>query len=495
MPLTDLSNPDILLRENWKTNLSYGTDGTPLLPPSFVAELGPRVWIVDLRDDADLVGPQGHIPGIWRMPFTRIGEMANLLPAYTPVVLVCNDGKQSTTGARFLRALGMTTVAAMNGGMCSWRAEGFGVSRSTPLDDRMLCAPAPGHGSDGRLLDRGDMNSKFLTRDDIEEHLGDTAKVRRVKLAAFLLATQTSCVDGREDRAIIGTPGGDAGELMLGLAAVEQVTGANVDIAHVAALTRAFADTFGGIYLHTDNHALNRMARSLQADPRLADKAATLKTIYDWEDFLKRPPLDLRNALLEHLIQPAHIGCGHLRLALTNPLGYRLRPELLTSFFRAFYTDMWQGARDLEWVVLGGDHNEGAVVNVTMERELQPFSEVPMIAPSIGGTQMFVNHPQVVAYLREQTAHFLTTNVNHLLPLEKGTEASFTEAIPTLGVEQAQATLTALAPGLPTFNVHFSHDGSIDVVEGDPIPTATTALASAKKKSRTKTRKKTRKKS
>jgi len=43
MPLTDLSNPDILLRENWETHLSYSTDGTPLLPPSFVAELGPRV--------------------------------------------------------------------------------------------------------------------------------------------------------------------------------------------------------------------------------------------------------------------------------------------------------------------------------------------------------------------------------------------------------------------------------------------------------------------
>ena len=366
MPLTDLSNPDIWLRENWETHLSYGTDGTPLLPPSFVAELGPRVWIVDLREDAEIVGPQGHIPGVWRMPFTRIGEMADLLPAYTPVVLVCTDGKQSTTGARFLKALGMTTVAAMNGGMCSWRAEGFGVSRSTAVVDRMLCAPAPGHGSDGRLLERGDMKGKFLTRSAIEEHLGDTAKVRRVKLAAFLLATQTSCVDGREDRAIIGTPGGDTGELMLGLAAVEQIAGTHVDIAHVAALTRAFADTFGGIYLHTDNHALNRLARSLQSDSRLAEKAATLKTIYDWENFLKRPPLELRDALLEHLIQPIHIGCGHLRLALTNPHGYKLRPELLTSFFRAFYTDLWAGARDLEWVILGGDHNEGAVVNLSL---------------------------------------------------------------------------------------------------------------------------------
>ena len=488
MPLTDLSNPDILLRENWETHLSYGTDGTPLLPPSFVAELGPRVWIVDLREDADLIGPQGHIPGIWRMPFTRIGEMADLLPAYTRVVLVCEDGTQSTTGARFLKALGMTTVAAMNGGMCSWRAEGFGVSRDPKVIDHVLCSPAPGHGSDGRLLERGDIKGRFLTRDAIEEHLGDTGKVRRVKLAAFLLATQTSCVDGREDRAIIGTPGGDAGELMLGLAAVEQVTGEHVDTANVARLTRAFADTFGGIYLHTDNHALNRLARSLQSDSRLADKASTLHTIYDWENFLKRPPLDLRDALLEHLIQPAHIGCGHLRLALTNPHGYKLRPELLTSFFGAFYTELWAGARDLEWVILGGDHNEGAVVNVIMEGELHPFSEVPMIAPSIGGTQMFVNHPQVVTYLREQTAHFFTTKVNHLLPLGEGPDANLTEAIPALGIEQAKATLMALASGLPTFNVHFSHDGSIDVVEGDAIPTGTPELAGGRPKSPKKSR-------
>ena len=470
MPLSDLSNPDILLRENWTAHLSRGADGTPNLPPSFVAELGPRVWLIDLREAPELIGPQGHIPGIWRMPFSRIGEVAELLPAYTPVVLVCNDGKQSTTGARFLSALGMTTVAAMNGGMTSWRAEGYGVSRDEATIERVLSAPAPGHGSDDRLLDRGGRKGQHLTRESIEEHLGDPAKVRRVKLAAFLLATQTSCVDGREDRAIIGTPGGDAGELMLGLAAVEEVTGEQVDPSQVSVLTRAFADTMGGIYLHTDNHALNHLTRSLRADDRFNDRVSTLRTISDWEGFLRHPPSELRSGLLEHLIQPSHIGCGHLRLALTGPDRYKLRPELLTAFFNTFYAELWGGARDLEWVVLGGDHNEGAVLNVTVEGELRPFSEVPMIAPSIGGTQMFVNHPQVVSYLREQTAHFLSTKVAHLLPLGKSTPEKLAEAIPALGGDQALATLTSLAAGLPTFSAHFAHDGNIEVVQGESIP-------------------------
>lgn len=469
MPLSDLSNPDVLLRENWDSHLAHGADGTPTLPPSFVAESGPRVWLVDVRADEELTGPQGHIPGVWRLPFSEVGDVARRLPAYTPVIVICDDGEQSTVAARFLHAMGMTTVAAMAGGMRAWRAEGYGVSRDSEIIEHVLQSPAPGHGSDGRLLDAGGSKQKHLSKAAIVEHLGDPAKVRKVKLAAVLLANQTSCVDGREDRAIIGTPGGDAGELILGLSAVEECTKEHVNLEAVRPLTRAFADTFGGIYLHTDNHALNRLTRALRGDKRLEATVSGLHTIEEWERFLKHPPRELREALLEHLVQPGHVGCGHLKLALTNPSTYRVRPELLSAFFRAFYTELWNGAADLEWVVLGGDHNEGAVVNVTLEGELHPFSEIPMIAPSIAGTQMFVNHPQVVAYLRRQTAHFLNTQVRSLLPLAEA-NADLETTIPKLGAEQAGATLAALAPGLPTFSVHFSHTGTVEVVEGDPIP-------------------------
>jgi len=470
MPLSDLSNPDVLLRENWAAHLNRTTDGTPVLPPSFVAEAGPRVWVVDVREEAELSGPAGHIPGVRRMPFRRIGEIRDLLPAYTPVILVCDDGRRSATGARFLAALGMTTVAAMLGGMHLWRQEGFTATREVAADN-LLHAPAPGHGSDGRPLTFS-KGERRLDRGRIEMHVGDVAKVRRIKLAAFLLASQTSCVDGREDRAIIGTPGGDAGELLLGLASAEQISGRQVELARVPELTRAFADTFGGIYLHTDNHALNRLARSLRGDTRLASAIETLQTIDDWERFLRRPPEALRKPLLEHLVQPDHVGCGHVKLALLNADTYGIRPGLITEFFVSFYEGLWAGAADLEWVVLGGDHAEGAVVNVTVEGELWPFTEVPMVAPSIGGVQMFVNHPQVVTFLRQQTAQFLSTRVNSLLPIGKQDGAKLETLIPELGGSQALATLKALAGGLPVFDVHFAEDGRIDVRQGDDIPTA-----------------------
>ncbi|HJK98256.1 MAG TPA: rhodanese-like domain-containing protein [Polyangiaceae bacterium LLY-WYZ-14_1] len=471
MPLSDLSNPEVLLRENWDNHLRHTADGTPVLPPSFVAEAGPRVWVIDVRDSEELTGPVGHIPSVWRMPLTRVGEIAELLPAYSPVVLVCSDGVRSTTGARYLGALGMTSVAAMNGGMQLWRQEGYAASRDGGVLDRVLERPAPGHGSDGRplTLPKGD---RRLTRDRIVAHVGDVTKLRRVKLAAFLLSSQTSCVDGREDRAIIGTPGGDAGELLLGLAAVERVTGREVDLAEIPALTRAFADTFGGIYFHTDNHALNRLTRSLGTDRRFASAVASLHTIDDWEDLLQRPPEGLRKGLLEHLVQPEHIGCGHLKLALTHPEAYGIRPALITGFFHAFFEGLWAGAPDLHQVVLGGDHSEGAVVNVTVEGTLWPFTEVPMIPPSIGGVQMFVNHPQVVAYLRDQTARFLCGRAAAHLPLAPADEEGLLRTIPELGATQALATLKALAGGLPVFDVHFAGDGTIDVTQGDDIPRA-----------------------
>jgi hypothetical protein len=366
----------------------------------------------------------------------------------------------------------MTTVAAMAGGMVHWRSEGYAVSRDRGVLRRELTAPAPGHGSDGRLLqfDRTG-GGRRLTREMIVEHVGDEAKVRRVKLAAVLLANQTSCVDGREDRAIIGTPGGDAGEILLGLAAAERVAGQTLDLAHIEPLARAFADTFGGIYLHTDNHALNRLVRSLRSDPRVEPAVANLHTIDHWETFLRQPPKELRRALLDHLIQPEHVGCGHIKLSLTRPDVYGVRPALITSFFESFYHGLWNGARDLHWVVLGGDHAEAAVVNVTLEGELWPFSAVPMIAPSIGGVQMFVNHPQVVAHLRQQTARFLHGPVGHLLPASARDAQQLDHAIPELGAVQTNATLQSLAGGLPVFDVHFEPAGAFQVTERDPIPT------------------------
>lgn len=465
----DLSDPAQRLRTNWEAHVIPAADGTATLHPSFVAETGPRVWIVDVREGHELNGPAGHIPGTYRMPMARVAEVAAKLPPDAPVILVCDDGTRSTVAARFLRVMGMKMVASMNGGMIRWRAKGYRVSRGQAALTRFLEAPAPGTGSDGLPLVVPKGGERRLTREQIEAHLGDISKTRRVKLAALQLASRISCVDGREDRAIIGTPGGDAGELVLGLAAVERVSGTKIHLDRIPELTQVFADVFGSIYLHTDDHALDALAKSLRADPRTSSRTDDLQTVEDWDRFLRSPPSEIREALLEHLIQVDHVGCGHLKLALKNPEQYAVRPEIIHHLFRAIYASLWEGGSDVDWVILGGHHHEGAVVNVTVHGEMWPFSKVPLIHPSVGGVQMFVNHPEVLGYMRRQTSHFLSARVDNLLPLGKNDAPRLEVTIPELGGEQATATLLALANGLPTFGAHFERDGFVTVTEGDPI--------------------------
>lgn len=97
---------------------------------------------------------------------------------------------------------------------------------------------------------------------------------------------------------------------------------------------------------------------------------------------------------------------------------------------------------------------------------------IPMIAPSVGGVQMFVNHPQVVEALHEQEARFMHSQLRNVLPLGKTGQTKVRGAISELGGVQGLATLKSLAAGLPTFTIRFDFDGDFEVIEGNPIPSA-----------------------
>lgn len=364
-------------------------------------------------------------------------------------------------------------VAAMEGGMRQWKAEGYAVSRDSAMPTRWVQEPLPEHGSDGRpLVAIKPSNAKHLTKELVLNHIGDVHRIRKVKLSALFTASQTSCIDGREDNAIIGTPGGDAGELMLGLAAAELVIGRTLSQKHLNTVFRAFSDNFGGIYLHTDNHALGRLANHLNSDPMFSPFLVKLNSLDMWRNFLHFPPTHLRAKLLDYLLEPNHIGCGHLKLALTHADAYGVRQEVVAGIFRAFFEEYWRGASNLNWVILGGEHTEGAVVNVTMEGSLSNFSQIPMIHPSVGGLQMFVHHPQAIAALRIQTAQFMHNELGQILSLNRTHSGQLREVITKLGAEQTLATFKALAGGLPIFSLHFDGVGGFTLEENGHVPVA-----------------------
>jgi rhodanese-related sulfurtransferase len=430
--------------------------GVPRVPAEVVAEQGQLVRILDVRDEAELTGPLGHIPAVTHVPLARIGSVPEVLDRDTCVVLVSQRGGRAGIAAQLLEELGMSHVAAMQGGMAAWKQLGFTTLRDPDSYRRTLVALAPGVGRDGRPLEVLEPGAA-LTAEQITRHVGDSTSVRWVKLGAFLLHGKRSCVDGRDDHGVIGTPGGDAGELLLALAATERLGQPPLAPADVERVLARHVDTFGRFYMHSDVAAMNRLiVDGYRRDERIAPYIAQIDTPEEWRRFHEQPPGEIRDVLLEHLVQPGVMGCGHLKAAMTTD-SYAVRPALARAFLEAFHRLRWSGAPELEWVVLGGAHAEAAVANITVEGGLHSYTRIPLVSPSVAGVQMFVNHPQVTSFLRRELAAFLCE-----LAIADDAERLAGE-IERLGAEQAMQTLGRLANGLPVFEIRFALDGHATV--------------------------------
>jgi rhodanese-related sulfurtransferase len=452
-----------LLRTNWLTTLERSEAGAPMLEPSFVVSQGRQVELIDIRDEEDLVGPLGHVPAVRWVPFNDVERIADVVPPSAPIVLICRTGARSALAAKRLEALGLTFVAAMTGGMVAWRNAGFSTSRDESFRERtvetlswepVVLAAQPSSTEEP---------TPHLELHEIKSHVGDARSVRWVKLAAFLLHGKISCVDGRDDHGVVGTPGGDTGELLLSLAATEIVTGRPISTATLKQIMGHYIDTFGHLYLHTDITALNRFIQSMRADPRLADELPPRETQgAGWRSYMARPPVHLRELILEHLLMPDHIGCGHVRLMMQNGDEYGIRSELVRSFLHEYYMMRWSGSTEAEFIVLGGGHREGAVVSVRLSEDVFPFTRVPLISPACGSRQMFVAHPDVALFLRRQLAAFMTMQKE--TGLVRADRDRLLERMISLGERQINATLGRLAKGLPHYVVRFEENQSFYVV-------------------------------
>jgi rhodanese-related sulfurtransferase len=424
--------------------------GAPLVSAEFVAELGRRGRILDVRDEADLRGPLGHIPGVTWVPPHRIAEVASRLPATEFVVLVSRGGGRARRLAHYLELLGLSYVAALDGGMRDWRNKGFVTRRDASVLSRTVETLEPyGDHEDDRP------GGAALSREDVVAHVGDPGSVRWVKLAAMVVSGKLACVDGRDDRGIVGTPGGNAGEFLLALGATELATGSRFGADEVPHLLTEYIDASGRFYMHSDSHALRALIARLQSVPEVAPHLPP--DVPDaWRRFTASPPHAVRPVLLDLLTEPAHVGCGHLRRMLLHPDRYGVRPELVRAFLRALWELYWAGSTDIAIPVLAGDHAEGAVVNVVLDDvELSAFSRAPMVSPSTAHGQLFLNTPQVATFLREAAVSFMLRHPG--FPLSAGQAARYRDAVTALAAEQAADTLGALASGLPVYEVRF-HD-------------------------------------
>ena len=447
-----------LVKMNWLGNMWRSDSGTPYLAADFIGRLGRGVSLVDVREADELTGPTGHIPGSQWLPLERIAELPELFPEGAPVILVSrNGGPRAAEAARQLECAGLSFVAVMDGGILAWKKHGFATERDAAVLGRAPQAPmvpATARTSTGPL-----------TRAQIEAHIGDPHTVRWVKMAALQLHGKTSCVDGRDDHGVIGTPGGDAGEFLLALTSIERATGKPFPFECMESVLRSYLDTFGHFYIHSDTQAGNNLIKSMRGDPRLAPQLpGDSSTPQDWRLFMTSPPEELREAIADHMVIPGNLGCGHLRLMLQHSERYLVRRELVELFLRTYVRMRWSGVHELEYVTLGGRHQEGAVVNIRLATGVWPFSRVPLISPARGSTQMFVNHPQIADFTREQVARFFTLHPE-FSPIDEDHFGVLYKDMRRVAGTQLTATLGFLAAGLPIFDVVFRTERDFEVSE------------------------------
>ncbi len=440
-------------RVGWATALLRTDGARPEVTPDYVARQGRALRVVDVRDEAALHGALGHVPGSDWVPFAEAGTLHTRVGTFEPLVLVCEDGARSLTLAAWLEEAGLELVAAMRGGVRAWRESGLAVGRDPELPKR--------RGELGSLPLWATSTSKEpFTLEDIVEHVGHPRSVRWTKLAAFLLHGRLSCVDGRDHVAVVGSPGGDAGEFLLALGAWERLSGAVLGDATVADLLRRRVEAFGRFAFHTDTHAGDRMIATIRADPRTSAAVAGITDPLVFRRFFAAPPAGVREAMAEIMSQPAHVGCGHLRLTIQHAARWGVREGLTQQVLRAATRLRWDGAQELEITPLPGGHSEGAVVNVHVAEELDAFSRVPLVAPSISGRQMFVNHPHVARFLRRQLARWISRQEDLCTPVSA---SALFEAMEALHGQQLAATLGELAAGLPVFDVTVHPDRPAEV--------------------------------
>lgn len=255
----------------------------------------------------------------------------------------------------------------------------------------------------------------YTRREELNAEEGITveadAKAARLALAENLPLAEVrshyfSCVDARADYALLGTPGGDIGEVALALAAVEESTGKQFTRIEVNALLQEYLDAMGQrgkkyLYMHTDEAALQK-----------------LKEVTKVEDPMQPATAEERNAVLAAAVKPEHVGCRHLAKLLEGGAGSLVRSELVADLIRAFLNVLfdYENPRraQLLYVTLRGDFSQAPLAHVFGRNECGGFAPLLVPNPNSGSASTASNnnkasilHGAHGAYYRQDLARFL----------------------------------------------------------------------------------------
>ena len=272
---------------------------------------------------------------------------------------------------------------------------------------------------------------------------------------------ELACIDGRFTGCVLGAPGGDAGEFVVLVGALEKVAGRKAWRGEVERWLEGYMQRHGSFYLHSDRHAMQSLARTVSDDPELS---GWLEEAGDIDALVRQPPREAQEKLRELLIEPRHVGCGHLKTMLSDIEAYGVRRELVEDTIRGFFTLLWQdGPNTANFTILEGEHAESAIIVFDSEQKPNDETLVPALCGSKAGPYFFVDHQPARRFKRQKDLDLLS-QASDLVPSTKKGRTAILNAAEALADRQAEATISALAPDLPKFVVHF--EGQNISVEG-----------------------------
>lgn len=281
------------------------------------------------------------------------------------------------------------------------------------------------------------------TFDAVRKIIGSPSDLTYVNVAE----SHFSCIDGRINDGVLGTPGGDAGEFILALHIYEDMLGFNRQ------LNQEAVDRFFTSYLKTMKQEKFYMCTDDDALDHLEADSGLQVTI----DMLRSPPEANKKDLLQFLMKPDNTGCSHIKRMLKMPDFYSIRLEIVQMFLSSYFSVLWDRENPLRARLLlerlVGNHDEGAFLEVRSNEACQTAQIAPLIKPKNEGKSLFVNHIDAASIRRKQLAKFFVNEINHhQQPLDIDT---MHHRMNKHGLAFLEVTGSYIAKNLPFYTLNF----------------------------------------
>lgn len=253
------------------------------------------------------------------------------------------------------------------------------------------------------------------------------------------------CLDGRIQDEILGTPGGDAGEFILGLLEYQDLLETSFNETYVFDVLQEYLRCMETnlFYMCTDQTAIDHAQKEL---------ALSELDIYS-------PDESIQDELLDALTEPENIGDTHIRLLVGKPEMYSINSTLVKYFIRSYYKTLWDSnntySESLYLDVLQDSHKETAFLEVKVNDECINELVAPLVAPSndtFEGVSLLINHVNAVIVRRAQIAAFIAEKIDQG---EHITSEQLFKRIKHHGLLFLDVTGSYVSKDLPFFTAEF----------------------------------------